>query len=45
VERFRMNFRIWEAGNREGPPQSVTLSVSAAGEVKTERRDDLALLD
>ena len=43
-ERFRMDFGIWEAVNRENPPQSVTLSVSASGEAQTERRDDLAIV-
>ena len=40
-ERFRMDFGLWETANRENPPQSVSLSVSAAGEVRTERRNDL----
>lgn len=43
-ERFRLDFGIWETVNRENPPQLVTLSVSAAGEAQTERRDDLAIV-
>jgi hypothetical protein len=43
-ERFRMDFALWETANRENPPRSVSLSVSAAGEVRTERRNDLDLV-
>jgi hypothetical protein len=43
-ERFRMDFGLWETANRENPPQSVSLSVSAVGEVRTERRNDLDIV-
>jgi hypothetical protein len=36
-----MDFGLWETVNRENPPQSVSLSVNAVGEVRTERRNDL----
>jgi hypothetical protein len=43
-ERFRMDFGLWETANRENPPHTVSLSVSAAGEVRTERRNDLDIV-
>jgi len=43
-ERFRMDFGLWETVNRENPPQSVSLSVSAASEVRTERHNDLDIV-
>jgi hypothetical protein len=43
-ERFRMDFGLWETANRENPLHTVSLSVSAAGEVRTERRNDLDIV-
>ena len=43
-ERFRMDFGLWETANRENPPHTVSLSVSAAGEVGTARRNDLDIV-
>ena len=34
-----MDFGLWETANRENPPRSLSLSVSAAGEVRTELMD------
>jgi hypothetical protein len=39
-----MDFGLRETANRENPPQSVSLSLSATGEVRTERRDDLDIV-
>lgn len=43
-QRVRMDFGLRETANRENPPQSVSLSLSATGEVRTERRDDLDIV-
>jgi hypothetical protein len=39
-----MDFGLWETANRENPPHTVSLPMSAAGEVRTERRDDLDIV-
>ena len=39
-----MDFGLWETANRENPPRSVSLSVNAAGEERTERRNDLDIV-
>jgi hypothetical protein len=40
-ERFGIDLGTWETANRENPPRSMGLSVSAASEVRTERRNNL----
>jgi hypothetical protein len=39
-----MDFGLGETANRENPPHTVSLPMSAAGEVRTERRDDLDIV-